>query len=187
MRKTLALFVFAILFSLASSTLAQQRFPIEAEQYRQIVSGRVEATWEKIEKKLNRNRVSDDRKQEIRSAFDEAVARINEALDKASADGQISRGEAYRINTMTSGLRGKLRGKLAHEKSAERAATKSEASAADRAPASKSATSKGADKGEDVVLDSNAPKSGPARKASPSEKHRAPKARAAAKTKKPAR
>jgi len=183
MRKTIVVVVFAFLSSLASSTLAQQRFPVDADEYRQTITSRVEATWEKIEKKLDHHKVSGDRKQEIRSAFDEAVARIDDAMDKASADGQISRGEAYRINTMTSGLRGKMRGKLAVDRGSEGTADKAEPKRADRVPTSKPVASKNvANKDEEFDSRSSQRKAAPPRKAVPSEVPRSPKKRAEAKT-----
>jgi hypothetical protein len=176
MRKTIALVVFAFLSSLASSTLAEQRFPIDAEDYRQTITARVEATWEKIEKKLDHHKVSGDRKQAIRDAFDEAVARINEAVDKASADGQISRGEAYRINTMTSGLRGKMRARLAVDRAADRKADKSEPRTVSRAPAGKSAATKNEDnKDEEFDSRSSPRKVATPRKAVPNEATRSTK------------
>jgi len=170
MRKTIAFLVLVFLSSLASSTFAAQRFPIDAEQYRQTITSRVEATWDRIEKKLDHHRVSEDRKQAIREAFDEAVARIDELMDKASADGKISRAEAYRISTMTSGLRGKVRGLLAINKGSKDNADKPRFRTAHRAVTSKPATSRTAAKKVDgTPLPSGAPKTEAARTASPNE------------------
>ena len=187
MRKTVSLLVFVFLSSLASFALAEQRFPIDADDYRQTITARVEATWEKIEKKLDHHKVSNERKQEIRVAFDEAVARIDEVMDKASRDGLISRGEAFRINAMTSGLRGKLRGKLATGRTSGRTADKPEPTAANRS-ARKPAASKSEDN-KDEELDS---RSGPAKaehpvKASPSEAPRTHKKRTDVRSTKAAR
>jgi hypothetical protein len=152
MRKTIAFLVFVGLSAFALPTLAAPHYPMSADEFQETVDRRVEATWDRIEKKLIRQKVSEERRQEIRRAFDEAVEVVTAAMDKASADGSITRGEAWRINTMTSGLRGKLRGKLAVERTpasarkttSERADDGSEgATAADRkakkgaAPASK--------------------------------------------------
>jgi hypothetical protein len=187
MRKTIALVVFAFLSSLASSTFAEQRFPIDPEDYRQTITARVEATWEKIEKKLDHHKVSDDRKQAIRDAFDEAVARIDDAVDKASADGQISRGEAYRINTMTSGLRGKMRGKLAVDRASERAADKREPKTTERA-ARRSVANKTEDNKDEELDSRNSPrKTVRPSKAVPSEAPRSHTKHAVVKTPKTAR
>ncbi|MBI5532493.1 MAG: hypothetical protein HY898_07250 [Deltaproteobacteria bacterium] len=176
MRKTVAFLAFVFFASLSSLALAEQRYPMDADEFRQTITARVEATWEKIEKKLDHHKVSEDRKQEIRAAFDEAVARIDQVMDKASTDGQISRGEAYKINTMTSGLRGKLRSTLAVNRN-DRASEKREPASTSRS-ARKPAKSEDS-RDEELDSQSQTRKPAPARKAEASPKKRVPAKKAA--------
>jgi hypothetical protein len=116
MRTLLACLAFAFLSAFAAPALAAPHYPMPAEEFEETIVKRIEATWSRIEKKLHTHRVSEARIEEIRKVFDEAAEQVTQALDKAAADGSISRNEAYKLNVMTSGLRGKVRGKLAVER-----------------------------------------------------------------------
>lgn len=157
MRKTVA-FLFLIASSLLAGTaLAAPSYPIPADEFQETIDRKIEATWEKIEKKLDKQKVSDERKEAIRRVFDEAAEGVKEALEKASEDGNISRNEAYKINVMTSGLRGKMRGKLAVER-AENARQEQKAARTTRpAPERKAAKTPEGDTELDSKTDTDKP------------------------------
>ncbi len=156
-----AVFALGLLLLTPGMTQAGQRFPADPDTYRDSVQARIDATWHKIEHKLDQHKVSKARKDHIRELFDQAVVPINDALDKASEDGKITRGEAYKIGVMTSGLRGKVRARLAIER-AEKRAERGRKKNADRDPAD----APSADEDQAVVDDSaDAPPPAPARPA----------------------
>jgi hypothetical protein len=145
MRKTISFLVFVLLSSLATSAMAKPHYPIKAADYRKTVSSRVEAIWGRIEKKLDFHNVTADRKKEIRHAFDDAARPVWVEVDKASADGNVTRDEALQISALTSSLRGKVRGKLATDKKPAAASDKPAARPkADKGAATHPASDKGA-------------------------------------------
>ena len=118
MRKIVTL-LSAICFALVCTpALARPHYPMKPPEYRKMISGRVEAVWTRIEKKLEVHNVSAERVKEIRRTFDTASREIWVAVDHATADGTVTREEALRVGALTSGLRGKVRGRLASEKKA---------------------------------------------------------------------
>jgi hypothetical protein len=104
----------------ARPALARTSLPSDPVATRKVVEKRVTAVWSAVERKLDGRHVSSDRKKDIRRMFDDAAKPVFEQLDRASADGTISKEEANRLRTLISGLRGSLRERLAVERKAAR-------------------------------------------------------------------
>jgi len=148
MRKTTSFAIALLFLSLTGSALAAApKASKPADDFRRSISARVEAVWGRIEKKLDTHSVSPDRRKAIRQTFDDAARPIFDEVDKASADGAISREENARVVAMTNSLRGKLRGKLATARS-ETKREESRPQPADKAPVPSTPAAKGGKKGE---------------------------------------
>jgi hypothetical protein len=116
MRNFAAILSFLCVALMCVPALARPQYPMKAAEYRKMVSGRVEAVWGRIEKKLEFHNVTPERMKEIRKTFDGAAREVWAEVDKAVADGTVTRQEALRVGALTTALRGKVRGRLAAEK-----------------------------------------------------------------------
>jgi hypothetical protein len=164
MRKTIFVAVTLLFLSLTGSAFASPKASKPVDDFRRTITARVESVWSRIEKKLDAHTVSTDRRKAIRQTFDDAARPIFAEVDKAGADGAISREENARIVAMTNGLRGKVRGKLATARG-EAKRSESRASTPEKAPTPPVEADKhGGKKGE-------APRRDGAKPASPGKSH----------------
>lgn len=105
----------------------ERAFPIKADkadEYRKSVEARVDRVRAAIEKKLEKNGVSIERRKQIGKIIDAAAHEVKNELDKAAADGTITREEAKKIDALAAGLRSTVRARLAKERKANKSQDK---------------------------------------------------------------
>ncbi len=162
--KTIHLLGFLAAFGVPSVASAKTHgdYPMKAKDFETFIEGRIQRVKDTVDRKLDKNGVSDTRKKEILKTLDEVAKPVRAELAKATADGTVTREEGKKLESLAAGLRGKMRARLKSDKSDKR--TKADE------PAPKKARSKKAS-AEKASAEKVSPE-----KASPAEKASAEKA-----------
>lgn len=92
-----------------SSRRDKRAFPMKAEEFRKMVERRIERIKGHIERSMSKHSLPAPQRAEVNKAFDTAVKGVHAAVDKAAADGVVTRDEAKQVRAIASQLRDKLR------------------------------------------------------------------------------
>ena len=89
-------------------------FPVAAATYKQHVDARLEKQKTKIEERIANKKIPADKAEQMRARFNERRAKVNAAVEKAVADGTVTKDEAKEVRKATGhGHRGGKKGKPA--------------------------------------------------------------------------
>lgn len=91
-------------------------YPMKADAYKKRIEARINAVGAAIDKKLDHAGVSVERKKAIHKIIDETAKGVRAELDKAAADGTVTREEAAKVDALAARLRGDVKAKLAAER-----------------------------------------------------------------------
>jgi hypothetical protein len=119
----------------------ESAFPMKAEAFKKLVDQRIGQLNTHFEQGLAKRSLTPAQKAEIEKAMSSAVGELHAAVDKAGADGLVSKEEAKHIKTLSdqvrTRMRAELQGKHANAKStkgAKAGARKKGAAASKKAP-----------------------------------------------------
>ena len=73
-------------------------FPMAGAEFKQHVDARIEKHRAKMESHIAAKKVSEEKATEIRNRFNEGAAKINAEVDKAIADGTVTKEEAKDVH-----------------------------------------------------------------------------------------
>ena len=142
--KTIHLLGFLVALAVPSAASAKPhgKYPMKAKEFAALIEGRIQRVKDTVDRKLEKNGVSETRKKEILKTLDEVAKPLRAQLARATADGTVTREEGEMLKSVAAGLRGKLRARLKSDKrtkASEPAPTKtrSKKASAETAPASR--------------------------------------------------
>ena len=84
------------------------QFPMKAEEFRVLVEKRIERVKARVEKGMERHKIPAAQRTEIAKAVEEATKHVRGAVDKAAADGTVTKEEAKQVRELAEQLRSKL-------------------------------------------------------------------------------
>jgi hypothetical protein len=96
------------------------RYPMKADEFRKLIEKKIALVKSTIDKKLERHGVSVDRRNQIKHLVDGAATELRAALDRASADGVVTKDEGVKVRSLADRLRGKVREEMKAEKNAQK-------------------------------------------------------------------
>ena len=88
------------------------QFPMKADEFRVMVEKKIEKIKARVEKGMDQHKVSAAQRTVIAKAVDDAAKQVRGAVDKASADGTVTKEEAKQGRELAEQLRTKIRGEL---------------------------------------------------------------------------
>ena len=120
--KTIHLLGFLVAFAVPSVASAKTHgeYPMKAKDFETFIEGRIQRVKDAVDRKLEKNGVSEARKKEILRTLDEVAKPVRAQLARATADGTVTRDEGEMLKTLAAGLRGKMRARLKADKSDKR-------------------------------------------------------------------
>jgi uncharacterized protein YjbJ (UPF0337 family) len=94
------------------------QFPMKADEFRSMVEKRIEKIKARVEKGMEEHKLPAVQRAVITRAVDDAAKQVRGAVDKAAADGTVTKEEAKQVRELAEQLRTKVRGELggAHAK-----------------------------------------------------------------------
>ncbi|MEP7121737.1 MAG: hypothetical protein ABJE95_12535 [Byssovorax sp.] len=98
------------------------QFPMKADEFRAIVEKRIERVKARVEKGMEEHKLPAAQRAVITKAVDDAAKQVRGAVDKAAADGTVTKEEAKQVRELAEQLRAKVRGELgggAHAKASK--------------------------------------------------------------------
>ena len=150
--KTIHLLGFLVAFAVPSAASAKTHgeYPMKAKDFETFIEGRIQRVKDAVDRKLEKNGVSDARKKEILKTLDEVAKPVRAQLARATADGTVTREEGEMLKSLAAGLRGKMRARLKSEKRTKAdepapkktRSKKAEKASAEKAPAGKAPAEK---------------------------------------------
>ncbi|MBX3207374.1 MAG: hypothetical protein KF764_20165 [Labilithrix sp.] len=96
--------VFAAAPAMAGDKHEKASFPMPAAAFKERVSARQAKARERMEK--HASTLSAEQAKELRAKFDAGVAKINVEVDKATADGTVTKDEAVAVRKVAKEVRG---------------------------------------------------------------------------------
>lgn len=84
-------------------------FPMKAGEFQKIIEKRIERIKAQVERSMTKHSLPAPARAEVTRAVDTAVKDIQAAVDKAGADGSVTKDEAKEIKDLATQLRDKLR------------------------------------------------------------------------------
>lgn len=106
-----------------SSQRDKPAFPMKADEFRKMVEKRIEQIKTHVERSMSKHSIPAPARTEVNKNVDAAVKEIHAAVDKAAADGVVTRDEAKQVKDVAKQLREKMREQL-KEKGPRAKATK---------------------------------------------------------------
>ena len=88
------------------------QFPMKADAFRVMVEKKIERVKARVEKGMADHKIPADKRVEIAKAVDEAAKQVRTAVDKAAADGTVTKEEAKQVRELASQLRTKVRSEV---------------------------------------------------------------------------
>jgi hypothetical protein len=95
-----------------SSRRDKPAFPMKAEEFRKMVEKRIERIKAHVERSMSKHSLPAPQRAEVNKAVDTAVKEVHGAVDKATADGVVTRDEAKQIKAIAGQLRDRMREQL---------------------------------------------------------------------------
>lgn len=95
-------------------------FPMKADAFNQIVEKRVTTIEARVDKRLAKSNLTDEKKAAVKKEVATGVAEIREAAKKAEADGTVTKDEAKDVRAAERKLQGQLKAELPHTKHAKK-------------------------------------------------------------------
>ena len=94
------------------------QYPMKADEFRSMVEKRIEKIKARVEKGMEEHKLPAAQRVVVTKAVDDAAKQVRGAVDKAAADGTVTREEAKQVRDLAEQLRAKVRGELggAHAK-----------------------------------------------------------------------
>jgi hypothetical protein len=87
-------------------------FPMKASEFQKIIEKRIERIKAQVERSMTKHALPAPARVEVTRAVEAAVKDMQSTLDKASADGSVTKDEAKEIRDLATQLREKLREQL---------------------------------------------------------------------------
>lgn len=84
----------------------EQKFPMPAADFKAHVARRQEKARAKLEEHIANKKVADDKAKELRARFEAGVARVNAEVEKACADGTVTKEEADAVRAVAKAAHG---------------------------------------------------------------------------------
>lgn len=75
-----------------------KKFPMEAAAFKKHVETRIAHVKERVEKHITEKKVSDEKAKEIREKLAKGIAKVNAEVEKATADGTVTKDEAKTVH-----------------------------------------------------------------------------------------
>lgn len=91
---------------------AHAKFPQKADDFRKHVEKRIEHAKARVGKAMDKRNLPAPVRAEVNKAVDAAVKEVHQAVDKAAADGVVTRDEARDVRKLAKELRGRLKAQL---------------------------------------------------------------------------
>jgi hypothetical protein len=88
------------------------QFPMKADEFRSMVEKRIEKIKARVEKGMEQHKLPAATRAVITKAVDDAAKQVRGAVDKAAADGTVTKEEAKQVRELAEQLRSKVRGEL---------------------------------------------------------------------------
>lgn len=88
------------------------QYPMKADEFRVMVEKKIGKIKTRVEKGMDQHKVPAAHRAEITKAIDEAAKQVRGAVDKAAADGTVTKEEAKQVRDLAEQLRAKIRGEL---------------------------------------------------------------------------
>lgn len=88
------------------------QFPMKAEEFRAMVEKRIEKVKARVEKGMEEHKLPREQRVVITKAVDDAAKQVRGAVDKAAADGTVTKEEAKAVRELAEQLRARVRGEL---------------------------------------------------------------------------
>lgn len=88
-----------------------KQFPITADAFRQLVEKRISKAREKLDRVLDKRDLPPGIEAQIKKDFDAGVVKVRAAVDKAAADGTVTKEEAKAVRDLAQELREEAREK----------------------------------------------------------------------------
>jgi tellurite resistance protein len=88
------------------------QYPMKAEEFRAIVEKRIEKVKARVEKGMEEHKLPAAQRAVITKAVDDATKQVRGAVDKAAADGTVTKEEAKQVRELAEQLRAKVRADL---------------------------------------------------------------------------
>jgi len=85
------------------------KFPMTAADFRERVSAHLEKARVRIEEHITARQLPQDKADEVRAKFRQAIAKINAKVDEACADGTVTKEEADAVHELSHALLHHLR------------------------------------------------------------------------------
>lgn len=89
---------------------------VKPEEFRKILEKRMATMRADVEKKIGKMSLPEKKRTEIRKELDEASKEVRAAVDKAAADGVITREEAKQVKVATNHFRDLVKKQVPHNK-----------------------------------------------------------------------
>jgi hypothetical protein len=96
----------------AHAHVESSAFPMKAEVFKKLVDGKLEQMKDHLARGLAKRSLSHDQKAEIDKTVDGAFKEMHAAVEKAGADGVVTKDEAKQIKDMSDHLRTRVREEL---------------------------------------------------------------------------
>jgi len=87
-------------------------FPMKADQFRKHVDKRIEKVKARIEKAMEKHNVPAPKRAEIAKVVDSAIKDVHAAVDKAAADGVVTKEEAQAVKEVAQQVRAKVKAQI---------------------------------------------------------------------------
>ena len=117
-RKLASLAVLSLALVLANSSTAlagkkgdRGKFPVAGADFKQHVQARIEKKRAKLEAKIAEKKLPEEKAKEMRERFASGAAKVNAQVEKAVADGTVTKEEAAEVRAVAKEMRGHGRGK----------------------------------------------------------------------------
>jgi hypothetical protein len=88
------------------------QFPMKADEFRSMVEKRIEKIKARVEKGMEEHKLPAAQRVVVTKAVDDAAKQVRGAVDKAAADGTVTKEEAKAVRDLAEQLRAKVRSEL---------------------------------------------------------------------------
>ena len=78
----------------------QKKFPMSAADFRQQTTQRIDKARERLEANISKKQLPAAKAKDLRNKFEAKIAEINQAVEKVTADGTVTKEEAKEINEL---------------------------------------------------------------------------------------
>jgi hypothetical protein len=112
-------------------------FPMKADTFKRLVEGKLQGLKGHLDKQLAKRSLSHQQKAEIDKSMDSGMKDVHAAMEKASADGVVTKDEAKHVKAVSEALRDKVRGELKGKHASAKAKGAKPSKAGKKAPSKK--------------------------------------------------